>query len=146
MESRSADHLREPEFSQPLVTALQLAILEILNDWGINALAVVGHSSGEIAAAHAAGYLTPRGGYPNCLLPWSGRQGPRGPDRRGPQHDGCWSLAPKRLRRTSRRSATRCRSLATTARAVSRSLVRLRISRRSGPPCREMATSPVFSR
>ncbi|KAL7929292.1 hypothetical protein V8C35DRAFT_331814 [Trichoderma chlorosporum] len=58
VESRSAEHLRQPEFSQPLVTALQIAILEILRGWDIEATAVVGHSSGEIAASYAAGYLT----------------------------------------------------------------------------------------
>ncbi|KAI9651886.1 MAG: Type I Iterative PKS [Alyxoria varia] len=58
-ESRSPELLRQPEFSQPLVTALQLALLAVLRSWGIEAQAVVGHSSGEIAAACAAGYLTP---------------------------------------------------------------------------------------
>lgn len=56
---RSAAALRQPEFSQPLVTALQLAILEIVNRWGIHPEVVVGHSSGEIAAAAAAGLITP---------------------------------------------------------------------------------------
>ncbi|GAP86891.1 putative acyl transferase acyl hydrolase lysophospholipase [Rosellinia necatrix] len=51
--------LREPEFSQPIVTALQLAYLGVLSDWGIKPTAVVGHSSGEIAAAVVAGRLTP---------------------------------------------------------------------------------------
>jgi acyl transferase domain-containing protein len=59
VETRNPEHLRLPEFSQPLVTALQLAMLEILELWGVKARSVVGHSSGEIAAACAAGYLTP---------------------------------------------------------------------------------------
>lgn len=57
--SRSAEHLQLPEISQPLVTALQLAILAVFNESGISCRAVVGHSSGEIAAAVAAGHLTP---------------------------------------------------------------------------------------
>ncbi|KAF2841765.1 PKSKA1 [Patellaria atrata CBS 101060] len=56
--ARSSEVLRQPEFSQPLVTALQLALLEVLNNWGIRPHAVVGHSSGEIAAAAAAGLIT----------------------------------------------------------------------------------------
>ncbi|KAI1361469.1 hypothetical protein F5Y08DRAFT_17956 [Xylaria arbuscula] len=56
-EPRSADHLRQPEFSQPLVTALQICLVELLRSWGVEASAVVGHSSGEIAAAYAAGVL-----------------------------------------------------------------------------------------
>lgn len=55
---RSPEALRKPEFSQPLVTALQLVIIEIFQDWGISPQAVVGHSSGEIAAAYAAGLIT----------------------------------------------------------------------------------------
>ncbi|KAL5382066.1 hypothetical protein DPSP01_006743 [Paraphaeosphaeria sporulosa] len=55
---RSVEALRQPEFSQPLVTALQIALLRVLEDWGISPEAVVGHSSGEIAAAYAAGLLS----------------------------------------------------------------------------------------
>jgi acyl transferase domain-containing protein/NADPH:quinone reductase-like Zn-dependent oxidoreductase len=55
---RSSEALRQPEFSQPLVTALQLALLDVLADWNLRPCAVVGHSSGEIAAAAAAGYMT----------------------------------------------------------------------------------------
>lgn len=58
VEPRNPGKLREPEFSQPLVTALQLAILTILEEWDISPQSVVGHSSGEIAAACAAGYLS----------------------------------------------------------------------------------------
>ncbi|KAI1083471.1 PKSKA1 [Whalleya microplaca] len=58
-EPRTTEALRQPEFSQPLVTALQLALLEVLRYWGIRPKAVVGHSSGEIAAAAAAGLITP---------------------------------------------------------------------------------------
>ncbi|ROV92586.1 hypothetical protein VMCG_08925 [Cytospora schulzeri] len=57
-QARSADRLRQPEFSQPLVTALQLALVEVLRYWRIKPVAVVGHSSGEIAAAAAAGLIT----------------------------------------------------------------------------------------
>ncbi|KAI1416801.1 hybrid PKS-NRPS PsoA [Hypoxylon sp. FL1857] len=45
------------EFSQPLTTALQIALIDLLASSGISFSAVVGHSSGEIAAAYAAGYL-----------------------------------------------------------------------------------------
>ncbi len=58
VEPRRPETLRQPEFSQPLVTALQLVILAILDDWNVKPQSVVGHSSGEIAAAFTAGYLT----------------------------------------------------------------------------------------
>ncbi|TGO34215.1 hypothetical protein BHYA_0207g00130 [Botrytis hyacinthi] len=54
---RSAEHFRQPEFSQPLVTALQLYIINVLQRWGIKPQSVVDHLSGEIAAAYAAGFL-----------------------------------------------------------------------------------------
>lgn len=57
-QARSPTKLREPEFSQPLVTALQLCIIAVLAEWGIVPEAVVGHSSGEIAAACAAGLIS----------------------------------------------------------------------------------------
>ncbi|KAL4789956.1 putative polyketide synthase [Aspergillus venezuelensis] len=46
------------EFAQPLCTALQIALVDALRAVGIEADAVVGHSSGEIAGAYAAGSLT----------------------------------------------------------------------------------------
>ena len=54
----SSSQLRSPEFSHPLTTALQIAIFEVLKSWGTPCSSVVGHSSGEIAAAFAAGRLT----------------------------------------------------------------------------------------
>ncbi|GAW26928.1 putative polyketide synthase [Rosellinia necatrix] len=56
-EPRSPEHLQQPEFSQCLVTALQLCIVAVLEKWRIRPTSVVGHSSGEIAAAYTAGLL-----------------------------------------------------------------------------------------
>ncbi|KAI0416753.1 reducing type I polyketide synthase [Xylaria grammica] len=58
VDEQDAAVLRDPEFSQPIVTALQLAYIQVLDDWGIKPVAVAGHSSGEIAAAAVAGYIT----------------------------------------------------------------------------------------
>lgn len=44
--------------SQPLCTAIQIALVTLLKSWNITPVATVGHSSGEIAAAFAAGLLT----------------------------------------------------------------------------------------
>ncbi|KAI3333750.1 hypothetical protein F4824DRAFT_470692 [Ustulina deusta] len=43
--------------SQPVCTAIQIALIDTLRSLDINPCAVVGHSSGEIAAAYAAGAL-----------------------------------------------------------------------------------------
>ncbi|KAJ4207018.1 hypothetical protein NW759_014016 [Fusarium solani] len=49
------------QLSQPACTAIQLAMIDALAAIGIKPMAVVGHSSGEIAAAYAAGALTAQG-------------------------------------------------------------------------------------
>ncbi|KAI4212601.1 MAG: hypothetical protein LQ351_004673 [Letrouitia transgressa] len=46
------------ELSQPLVTAVQIALVNLLSRWNVRPRAVVGHSSGEIAASYAAGLLS----------------------------------------------------------------------------------------
>ncbi|EAW17483.1 putative polyketide synthase, partial [Aspergillus fischeri NRRL 181] len=50
--------LAKAEYAQPICTALQLSLVDLLETWEITPSAVVGHSSGEIAAAYAAGSLT----------------------------------------------------------------------------------------
>ncbi|KAK3937796.1 hypothetical protein QBC46DRAFT_318963 [Diplogelasinospora grovesii] len=49
--------IQHASISQPLCTALQIGMVELLQSLGIRFDAVVGHSSGEIAAAYAAGRL-----------------------------------------------------------------------------------------
>ena len=47
-----------PDFSQPLCTAIQIALVDLLHDIGIHPTAVAGHSSGEIAAAYSCGAIS----------------------------------------------------------------------------------------
>lgn len=53
-----ASNVKDSKFSQPLCTAVQIMLLELLTAAGVTFKAVVGHSSGEIACAFAAGYIT----------------------------------------------------------------------------------------
>ncbi|KZL86980.1 beta-ketoacyl synthase domain-containing protein [Colletotrichum incanum] len=46
--------------SQPLCTAVQIALIDLLSSLRVSFHTVVGHSSGEIAAAYAAGVLSAR--------------------------------------------------------------------------------------
>lgn len=48
----------DAEISQPACTAVQLALVMLLRSWGIIPAKVLGHSSGEIAAAFAAGLVS----------------------------------------------------------------------------------------
>ena len=53
----STSRIQEAALSQPLCTAIQLLLVELLRAAGIKFSAVVGHSSGEIAAAYSAGAI-----------------------------------------------------------------------------------------
>ncbi|KAK3321988.1 putative polyketide synthase [Apodospora peruviana] len=56
---RPADsQINRPNFSQPLCTALQVALVDLLASFGVYPTAVTGHSSGEIAAAYSAGAIS----------------------------------------------------------------------------------------
>lgn len=59
-ELRDQACINRPEFSQPLCTALQIALVELLGTFNIFPDVVVGHSSGEIAAAYTVGALSLR--------------------------------------------------------------------------------------
>ncbi|KAM0256221.1 hypothetical protein ACHAQJ_005092 [Trichoderma viride] len=58
MRPAEESNIQQPEFSQPICTALQIGLVNLLKGWGITPAAVVGHSSGEMGAAYAAGALT----------------------------------------------------------------------------------------
>ncbi|KAG9769377.1 putative polyketide synthase, partial [Aureobasidium melanogenum] len=49
-----------PLISQPICTVLQIALVDELRSWGVTPSKVVGHSSGEIAAAYTLGALSHR--------------------------------------------------------------------------------------
>ncbi|KAI2485626.1 Mycocerosic acid synthase [Pyrenophora tritici-repentis] len=49
--------LRETDYSQPACTAIQVALVDLLSIFGVSPVAVLGHSSGEVAAAYAAGFI-----------------------------------------------------------------------------------------
>ncbi|PWY75103.1 polyketide synthase [Aspergillus heteromorphus CBS 117.55] len=53
-------NVNDPAYGQPLCTALQIALVDLLESWHVVPAAVVGHSSGEIAAAYCAGALSKR--------------------------------------------------------------------------------------
>lgn len=59
---KAESRINNPGVSQPASTAVQLALVDLLNEFGIMPDAVVGHSSGEIAAAYACGAISFEGG------------------------------------------------------------------------------------
>ncbi|KAI1170818.1 polyketide synthase [Nemania sp. FL0916] len=56
--SKDTSRIAEAALSQPLCTAVQVVLVDILRTAGISFAAVVGHSSGEIGAAYAAGLVS----------------------------------------------------------------------------------------
>ncbi|KAJ4287790.1 hypothetical protein N0V90_012494 [Kalmusia sp. IMI 367209] len=58
--SKSESRINDAELSQPCCTALQVALVDLLRSFGLYPDTVCGHSSGEIAAAYAAGFLKAR--------------------------------------------------------------------------------------
>ncbi|RFU27072.1 hypothetical protein B7463_g9261, partial [Scytalidium lignicola] len=51
-------NINYPTVSQTMCTVLQVALIDLLATWNIKPTRVVGHSSGEIAAAYAAGAIS----------------------------------------------------------------------------------------
>lgn len=55
---KASSRIEESAISQPLCTAVQIILVVLIRIAGIDFDAVVGHSSGEIAAAYAAGFIS----------------------------------------------------------------------------------------
>ena len=55
---RESSKIDMPEIAQPACTAVQCALIDLFKSWKVKPMVTVGHSSGEIAAAYAAGMLT----------------------------------------------------------------------------------------
>lgn len=58
LEPKTSSAIDQVHLSQPICTAVQVALVKLLREWGVTPQACVGHSSGEIAAAYAAGAIT----------------------------------------------------------------------------------------
>ncbi len=56
--SASQEELNEVRLAQPAIFMIQCALVELLATWGVHPDCVVGHSSGEVAAAYASGALS----------------------------------------------------------------------------------------
>ena len=52
------EELNEVRLAQPAIFMIQCALFELFKTWGVHPECVVGHSSGEVAAAYASGALS----------------------------------------------------------------------------------------
>ncbi|KAL9598452.1 MAG: hypothetical protein Q9219_004488 [cf. Caloplaca sp. 3 TL-2023] len=58
LEPKETSQIHHVTRSQPVCTAVQIALVDLLAQWGVYPNGVIGHSSGEIGAAYASGRLT----------------------------------------------------------------------------------------
>ena len=56
--SAAQEDLNEVQLAQPAIFMIQCALVELLKTWGVYPDSVIGHSSGEVAAAYACGALS----------------------------------------------------------------------------------------
>jgi myxalamid-type polyketide synthase MxaE and MxaD len=59
--SETESIISRPDISQPACAALQISLVKVWESYGVKPTVVVGHSSGEIAAAYCAGILSLEG-------------------------------------------------------------------------------------
>lgn len=55
---KAYSRINESEIAQPASTALQIALIDLFSSFNVTPQVVLGHSSGEIAAAYSAGFLS----------------------------------------------------------------------------------------
>ena len=58
LKDKEMSKVDDPEFSQTLCTALQIALVDLLRSFDVTPSIVIGHSSGEIAAAYCVGAVS----------------------------------------------------------------------------------------
>ncbi|KAL8766387.1 MAG: hypothetical protein Q9209_006821 [Squamulea sp. 1 TL-2023] len=58
LRGEKSSRISEGQIAQPASTAIQIALVDLLSNLGLHPTTVVGHSSGEIAAAYTVGALT----------------------------------------------------------------------------------------
>ncbi|PTB74995.1 polyketide synthase [Trichoderma longibrachiatum ATCC 18648] len=58
LRDQQSSQIDKPHLAHPACTAIQVALVDLLSSWNLRPARVVGHSSGEIAAAYCAGKIS----------------------------------------------------------------------------------------
>jgi acyl transferase domain-containing protein len=71
-----ASRIHEAEMGHPLSLALQIGLVDVLRSWNISPSIVLGHSSGEMAAAYACGAISAESAIAAGLFRSSSKESP----------------------------------------------------------------------
>lgn len=91
LKSEEASRIDEPYIAQTLCTVLQVALVDLLSSWGITPAYVLGHSTGEVAAAYCAGALDQRSAWK--ISYYRGMIASRPPSMKGSMLAALWASA-----------------------------------------------------
>ncbi len=105
--------LADTAYAQPAIFAIEVALARLWHSWGIVPAAVIGHSAGEIAAAHIAGVLSLEEA---ARVKWSSGRPPDASRNRAGERWGRFTSPPPASRRIWRLAARACPSLLSTVR------------------------------
>lgn len=91
LKSEQDSRIDEPYLAHTLSTVIQVALVDLLSSWGVTPTYVLGHSTGEVAAAYCAGALDQRSAWKVSY--YRGMIASRPPSTKGSMLAALWASA-----------------------------------------------------